>query len=276
MPEDVWNFHIGGYQVCEKWLKDRKGRTLSKDDIAHYQKIVVALAETIRLMKEIDEVIEQHGGWPGAFAQRDAEARETADSDNVVPLPHPKSAIFAHQAAPLPLQKVAEPEARRYEAPDTSAHGETRLDTDGLDQEDLVCRLRHMFGDGEERERAAAIEALARELGHHDARGRIHEAIESALRIAVGRKILADESGALRLSAHSIEQYERHLLKEQFLASLSGRPWVERDDAIRAFARWMGFRRTGRSIDDTARSLINGLIREKHIDRNGSQIRRVN
>ncbi len=56
VPEDVWNFHIGGYQVCEKWLKDRKGRTLSKDDIAHYQKIVVALNETIRLMKEIDEV----------------------------------------------------------------------------------------------------------------------------------------------------------------------------------------------------------------------------
>jgi predicted helicase len=35
VPEAVWNFHIGGYQVCEKWLKDRKGRTLSKDDIAH-------------------------------------------------------------------------------------------------------------------------------------------------------------------------------------------------------------------------------------------------
>ena len=51
MREDVWNFHIGGYQVCEKWLKDRKGRTLSKDDIAHYQKIVVALTETIRLMR---------------------------------------------------------------------------------------------------------------------------------------------------------------------------------------------------------------------------------
>ena len=72
--EDVWNFHIGGYQVCEKWLKDRKGRTLSKDDIAHYQKIVVALAETIRLMKEIDEVIEQHGGWPGAFQTGEAKA----------------------------------------------------------------------------------------------------------------------------------------------------------------------------------------------------------
>lgn len=65
--EEVWKFHIGGYQICEKWLKDRKGRILSKDDIAHYQKIIVALSETIRLMNEIDEVIEQHGGWPKAF-----------------------------------------------------------------------------------------------------------------------------------------------------------------------------------------------------------------
>ncbi len=59
---EVWNFHIGGYQVCQKWLKDRKGRTLSKADQTHYGKIVIALAETIRLMAEIDAVIEQHGG----------------------------------------------------------------------------------------------------------------------------------------------------------------------------------------------------------------------
>ncbi len=65
---NVWNFHIGGYRVCKKWLKDRKGRTLSDEDIAHYQKIVVAISETIRIMGEIDEVIEKHGGWPGAFA----------------------------------------------------------------------------------------------------------------------------------------------------------------------------------------------------------------
>jgi hypothetical protein len=70
VPEAVWNFHIGGYQVCEKWLKDRKGRTLTDDDIAHYHKIVVALSETIRLMAEIDEVINHHGGWPGAFSQK--------------------------------------------------------------------------------------------------------------------------------------------------------------------------------------------------------------
>ncbi|HXG92930.1 MAG TPA: type ISP restriction/modification enzyme [Blastocatellia bacterium] len=64
VPEAVWNFHIGGYQVCAKWLKDRRGRTLTDEDIAHYQRVVVALKETIRLMAEIDEVIEAHGGWP--------------------------------------------------------------------------------------------------------------------------------------------------------------------------------------------------------------------
>jgi Type ISP C-terminal specificity domain len=68
VPESVWDFRIGSYQVCENWLKDRKGRVLSEDDISHYQKIVVALSETIRIMGEIDEVIESHGGWPGAFA----------------------------------------------------------------------------------------------------------------------------------------------------------------------------------------------------------------
>lgn len=60
---DVWEFHIGGYQVCEKWLKDRRERTLSYDDINHYQKVVVALGETIRLMKEkcLFEMFEDKG-----------------------------------------------------------------------------------------------------------------------------------------------------------------------------------------------------------------------
>ena len=67
VPENVWGFQIGGYPVCAKWLKDRKGDKLSKDDVTHYNKIVVALSETIRLMKKIDEVIDEHGGWPRAF-----------------------------------------------------------------------------------------------------------------------------------------------------------------------------------------------------------------
>lgn len=54
VPEVAWNFYIGGYQPAQKWLKDRKGRELSYEDILHYQKIIVALSETDRIMKEID------------------------------------------------------------------------------------------------------------------------------------------------------------------------------------------------------------------------------
>ncbi len=61
---DIWNFHIGGYQVCEKWLKDRKGRVLSFDDLSHYQNIVSILGSTMEIMGEVDGMIEQFGGFP--------------------------------------------------------------------------------------------------------------------------------------------------------------------------------------------------------------------
>jgi predicted helicase len=57
VPEVAWNFYIGGYQPAQKWLKDRKDRELQVDDIRHYMKIIVALSETDRLMKEIDKIL---------------------------------------------------------------------------------------------------------------------------------------------------------------------------------------------------------------------------
>lgn len=54
VPQTAWEFYIGGYQPAQKWLKDRKGRTLSLDDVFHYQKIIVALDRTKALMEEID------------------------------------------------------------------------------------------------------------------------------------------------------------------------------------------------------------------------------
>jgi predicted helicase len=56
VPLIAWEFYIGGYQPAQKWLKDRKGRQLEFDDILHYQKIIVALSETNRLMKEIEKI----------------------------------------------------------------------------------------------------------------------------------------------------------------------------------------------------------------------------
>ena len=57
VPQRVWDFYIGGYQVCHKWLKDRKGRTLSYEDLEHYHNIISAISETIDLMNKIDLLI---------------------------------------------------------------------------------------------------------------------------------------------------------------------------------------------------------------------------
>lgn len=54
VPETAWNFYIGGYQPAQKWLKDRKGRSLSDEDLDQYQRIIKVLLETDRIMKEID------------------------------------------------------------------------------------------------------------------------------------------------------------------------------------------------------------------------------
>ena len=65
---EVWSHTIGGYQPAEKWLKDRRGRTLSNDDLRHYRRMLIAIAETQQTMPEIDQVITAHGGFPAAFA----------------------------------------------------------------------------------------------------------------------------------------------------------------------------------------------------------------
>lgn len=81
----------------------------------------------------------------------------------------------------------------------------------------------------------------------------------------------------MHLRYRTIEQFEaddRDTLKDQFLAALDGRNWQEREAAIVAFARWLGFRRTGPKIEEAAASLINGLLREGRMEKDGSRIRR--
>ena len=64
VPQAVWDMHIGGYRVAEKWLKDRKGRLLGYDDITHYQHTLAALARTLAIQAELDLAVDAAGGWP--------------------------------------------------------------------------------------------------------------------------------------------------------------------------------------------------------------------
>jgi predicted helicase len=62
VADEVWEFLLGGYQVCEKWLKDLRGEVLTGDDLRTYMRIVVALTRTLVIMDEIDGTIRKHGG----------------------------------------------------------------------------------------------------------------------------------------------------------------------------------------------------------------------
>ena len=64
VSQDVWDTHVGGYRIAERWLKDRKGRKLSYDDLTHYQAVVASLARTLELQGQIDGAIQTAGGWP--------------------------------------------------------------------------------------------------------------------------------------------------------------------------------------------------------------------
>ncbi len=59
VTKEIWEYHIGGYQVAAKWLKDRKGRTLSSEEVSNYCKVVTALAETIKLQEGLDELFKE-------------------------------------------------------------------------------------------------------------------------------------------------------------------------------------------------------------------------
>ena len=61
VPPEVWGYHVGGYPVCRKWLKDRRGRRLSRDAVRAYRRVVAAVGATLRLTAAIDDAI---SSWP--------------------------------------------------------------------------------------------------------------------------------------------------------------------------------------------------------------------
>ena len=293
VPEAVWNFHIGGYQVCEKWLKDRKGRTLSKDDITHYQKIVVALSETIRIMKEIDEVIEKHGGWPGAFnttpsvPSRSVLVPTTADASKVV-------TEYAESEEPLPLaaeaglpfgdehQPITVDLGQDGDSPPLPRKSKTKgndesdsLDIDEIDQSEIMAAIRQVLSDGVARERDAAVRDVARELGFDRTGNRIQERLNGELIAAARRGIIANKGGELSMAARTIDDYGRDYLKTLFLSDM-GSTWWDREDAINRAARYLGFTRTRPRIYDSFKSIINGLIRDGKLESDTAKgIRRI-
>lgn len=64
VTKEIWEYRIGGYTVCNKWLKGYKGRELKENEILHFENVIKSINETLKLTIEIDKVIEEYGGWP--------------------------------------------------------------------------------------------------------------------------------------------------------------------------------------------------------------------
>lgn len=140
---------------------------------------------------------------------------------------------------------------------------------------DVMCVIRDILSAGP-MSPSDLIRQTAYGLGYKRAVSGITTALEGVLLAAARRGITIRTSGMIQLLGHSIGDYEDEHLKTQFLAALSrkGSGFIERGQAIRAFARWMGFARTGPVIADVGASLIRKLLRADRLLASGSQIRR--
>ena len=140
---------------------------------------------------------------------------------------------------------------------------------------DVMCIIREVLSKGPLTS-DELIRQTAYGLGYQRAVLGISTALEGALLAAARRGVTMRNGNLVQLKAHSIADYEHEHLKNQFLAAISRQTsgFIEREEAVRAFARWMGFARTGPVIADVGASLIRKLIRAGRLQTSGSQIRR--
>ena len=281
----VWQIQVGGYQVLHKWLDDRRkaGRSLSDDDIAHWQRIYAALHATQGLIQQVDSVVERHGGWPSGPGEGGAFSLNH---------PPPSGDVLAAQAAARPrgrrraaqpgqqsfLDADEEPEpARKRTArpPKSPPVRSSSAEAGEVDDGAAMCALRAVLAEaGDALARDALIRQAARALGHQRTSKGVAAALDDAIRRAVRRGIAENRGGALGLLVRDIDGYDRDHLKTQLVAALRAqRGWVDRAAAPKVLARWLGFARTGAMIVEATESLLRALARSRQVELTADAVR---
>lgn len=137
-----------------------------------------------------------------------------------------------------------------------------------------MAAIRDVFKSGASPDPDTAITEIARVLGFRRTGARITEELRSALRTAIRRHIINRNKGVISIECATIDAYTRDQLIETLLAAIGG-TWWDREDAIRAAARRLGFRRTGRRITNEFKSATNGAIRRGLLEYDGKAIRKT-
>lgn len=181
--------------------------------------------------------------------------------------PTPKA---ARQRPAAPVEKIQVPEPPPEPV---NGHRTPPPDIEQIDRETLLATMREVFQSGTRLEADSAIRTVAHALAFARTGSRIEDRWRNTLRVVVQRRILANKQGAYRLDRRSIADYEREEILDILLAAMP-RAWVEREEAIRAAARHLGFRRTGPALQEAFKSAINGAIRRGLIESNKDWIRK--
>lgn len=150
-------------------------------------------------------------------------------------------------------------------APSKHEPQESKRSIDDISWEEVLCAVRRVFADGAVRDRETAIREVARELGFERVGPNIRTDMETALNTASKRYIIETHDGLSRRCTGSIDDYHREFLKKTLLGVM-GAVWWERDQAIHAAARSLGFARTGPKIRQAFKSALTGLIRQGQVE----------
>jgi hypothetical protein len=143
-----------------------------------------------------------------------------------------------------------------------------------LERDEIIAAIREVFARNDSLDRHSAIREISHTLGFSRTGNRIFEVIDLVLIVAVKRRIIANERGSLSLLSRNITDFTRDQLIDAMLGVM-GRGWWNREDAIRAAARYLGYTRTGARIRDTFKSVINGAIRRGLLEADKVRIRKA-
>jgi predicted nucleotidyltransferase len=176
-------------------------------------------------------------------------------------------------SVPPANERISKIVKRTSKNSNSTSESATRRSLDEIDRDEIISAIREVFSAVESLDPDTAITKTARVLGFRRTGARITEELRSALRTAIRRHIVNRDNGFISIECATIDDYTRDELVETLIAAI-GNTWWEREEAIRAAARRLGFRRTGSRITKAFKSAINGAIRRRLLETDGGFIRR--
>jgi hypothetical protein len=139
--------------------------------------------------------------------------------------------------------------------------------------DDAMAYVRTAFAEGGARDRDQSIKDLATALGFQRVGSRVRDDVDGYLRAAVRRGILSNDGGMYALLVRSAADYSRDHLIDALMASMNG-GWTDREAAVRATAKHLGFQKAGTAFKEAMKSAINGAIRRRLVEVAGPRLRR--